>query len=56
MINNVYSLAALIIVLIFVAAMWPKIVASIMSIGFTLGVLAILVGAGFVFGKIFRVF
>jgi len=36
--------------------MWDKIVTSILGVGLTLGILAILFGAGLVFGKLFRIF
>jgi len=54
--KGLYGLIAIVAVLIFVATMWDKIVASVLGIGLTLGVLAILFGAGLVFGKLFRIF
>ena len=52
-----YGIVAIIIVLAFLMVMWDKIVASaLLGVGLTLGTLAILFGAGIVFGKLFRIF
>ncbi len=51
-----YGILAILIVLLFLMTMWDKIVASVLGVGLTLGALAILFGAGLVFGKLFKVF
>lgn len=51
-----YGLAAIVVVLLFLMTMWDKIVTSLLGVGLTLGTLAILFGAGMVFGKLFKIF
>ena len=51
-----YGLVAIVAVLLFLMVMWDKIVTSVLGVGLTLGTLAILFGAGLVFGKLFKIF
>jgi len=52
---DTHTITALFVVLVFIIMMWDKIVASVMSMGFVLGALAIVLGATFVFSKLFRI-
>jgi len=52
---DTHTITALFVVLVFIIMMWDKIVASVMSMGFVLGALAIVLGATFVFSRLFRI-